>query len=74
MIFSNSKIYDILKWTGSTALPAIAVFIITMGDVWGIQYSKEISATVTAVAVLLNAFLGVSSIKYHESPAEEEQG
>ena len=71
MIFSNSKIYDVLKWVGSVVLPALSVFIITMGDTWHLEYAKEISATVTAVAVFLNALLGVSSIKYHEG---EERG
>ena len=71
MIFSNSKIYDVLKWVGSVVLPSLAVFIVTMGDTWHLEYAKEISATVTAVAVFLNALLGVSSIKYHES---EERG
>ena len=71
MIFQNNRIYDILKWIGGIVLPALAVFIVTMGDTWNLQYANEISATVTALAVFLNALLGVSSIKYHQ---EEDRG
>lgn len=70
MIFKNSKVYDVLKWLGSVVIPAFAVLVATLGEVWGMTYAKEISATCTALAVFLNALLGISSIMYQNQNKE----
>ena len=64
MIFSD-KVYDILKWVAIVCLPALSVFINVIGKIWGFgEIAVLISQTITAVAVLLGALLGVSAIQY----------
>lgn len=55
-------IYKILKWMGLIALPAIAVFVSTVGQAWGLDpgLSNAIVATLNAAGVLVGALLGIS--------------
>ena len=63
----NDKLYDILSWIGKIVLPALAVLYATLADTWGLPYSSEISATIMAVDVFLNALLGVSTANYYKN-------
>ena len=64
MIFSN-KVFDILKWCAIVALPAISTFIAIISKIWGwADLGVMISQTITAVAVLIGALLGISAIQY----------
>lgn len=56
----SSKAYDILKWLGLIALPAIATFIGVIGAVWGWNDTDAIVATINAIGVLVGALIGVS--------------
>ena len=56
----SSKAYDILKWLGLIALPAIATFIGVIGAVWGWNDTDAIVATINAIGVLIGALIGVS--------------
>lgn len=56
----SSKAYDILKWLGLIALPAIATFIGVIGSVWGWNDTDAIVATINAIGVLVGALIGVS--------------
>lgn len=56
----SSKAYDILKWLGLIALPAIATFIGVIGAVWGWTDTDAIVATINAIGVLVGALIGVS--------------
>lgn len=70
MIF-NDKWYDILKWVAIVCLPALSVFISVIGKIWGFaDIALMISQTITAVAVLLGALLGVSAIQYNSKGKE----
>lgn len=62
----NDKLYDILSWCGKIVLPALAVLYATLADTWGLPYSAEISATIMAVDVFLNALLGISTANYYK--------
>lgn len=60
-----NKYYDILKWVAIIALPAISTFIVVVSKIWGwAELGGMIAQTITAVAVLLGALLGVSSVNY----------
>nr|DAV69196.1 MAG TPA: holin [Caudoviricetes sp.] len=56
--------YDVLKNIGLLWIPALATFVNTVGMVWGIAYTNEVTATITAFGVLLGAGLKVSSDRY----------
>ena len=60
----NNQTYDILKRVALIVIPAIATFVNAVGMVWGVPYTNEATATITAFGVLLGAALGVSSNNY----------
>lgn len=60
----NNKTYDILKSVALIVIPALATFVNAVGIVWGIPYTTEATATITAFGVFLGASLGVSSLNY----------
>lgn len=73
MIFNN-KVYDVLKWIATVALPALASFVLVIGQIWGwTDLTVPIGATVAALATFLGALLGISSIQYQKK-AELEKG
>lgn len=67
-MFTN-KAYDVLskvqRW-----LPALGVFYLTLGKIWGLPYSGEINETIVALATLLAATLEVSSARYYKAEGE----
>ena len=62
----NDKVYDVLAWCGKIVLPALAVLYATLADTWGLPYSSEISTTIMAIDVFLNALLGISSANFYK--------
>ena len=63
----NDKIYDILKWIAIVALPALSTFVVVLGKIWGWgDIAPMVAQTITAVAVLLGALLGISTIQYNK--------
>lgn len=61
--------YDALKNFALLWIPALATFVNTIGMVWGIPYTNEITATITALGVFIGAGLKVSSSRY-EPPVD----
>ena len=45
-------------------IPALATFVNAVGIVWGIPYTNEATATITAFGVFIGAALGISSKNY----------
>ena len=62
----SNRLYDILKYFSSIALPAIAALYLTLSDIWNLPYGEKISATILAVVALMNTLLGVSSVRYRK--------
>lgn len=61
----NNKWFDVLKWCSIVCLPALSTFIVVISKIWGwADLGSMIAQTITAVAVLLGALLGISSIGY----------
>lgn len=61
----KNETYDILKKVALIFLPALATLWLTIGKIWGLPYTTEIGATITAIAVFLGACLEVSSKNYY---------
>jgi hypothetical protein len=55
------KAYKALKWAGLIACPALAVFVGTVGPVWGWPDVDAWVTTINSVGVLVGALLGVSA-------------
>ena len=62
----NGKVYDVLKWVAIIAMPAIAVLISSLGQIWGWADADKITLTINAVALCLGALIGVSSYQYNK--------
>nr|DAZ67102.1 MAG TPA: holin [Caudoviricetes sp.] len=56
----SSKAYEILKWAGLIAFPALATFIGVLGSVWGWTDTDAIVATINAIGVLIGSLIGIS--------------
>lgn len=68
----ENKTYDILAWVGRIVLPALSVLYATLGEIWGLLYTKEIPLTITAIDVFLNALLGISANNYYKNEKIEQ--
>ena len=75
MIFSNSKIYDWLKYFSTIALPAIIAFLTALSKAWSWNQdtTAAIAATLAAIAVLMNSLLQVSSNNYKKLNAMQAE-
>ena len=71
MIFDN-KTYDLLKKVAFIFAP-LAVFIGAICIIWGVPYSEQITATLSALNALLGALLGKSSKDYYEQTSVENE-
>lgn len=61
----SDKVYDILKWVSIVCLPALSTFIVVISKIWGwADMGTNIAQTITAIAVLIGALIGISSINY----------
>lgn len=56
----NNRAYEMLKWAGLIAFPAIATFVGVIGAVWGWHDTDAIVTTLNAIGVLIGALIGVS--------------
>lgn len=63
----NNKTYDVLKWIGLIACPAIAAFIGGLFPVWNLPYGDAITTTINLIGTLIGALLGFSTSKYNKS-------
>lgn len=61
----SNETYDLLKKIALYILPALATLWLTIGKIWGIPYTTEIGATLTAIDVFIGACLGISSKNYY---------
>lgn len=63
----NNKAYDILKWLAAPGLPAVAAFLVTMGEILNQQPFSIAGAIVAALATMFGAWTGSASRTYFES-------
>lgn len=67
-----NKVFDWLKWIAIIALPALSTFIVVISKIWNwADLGSMIAQTITAVAVLLGALLGVSSVNYKGDESDD---
>lgn len=60
----SNKTYDILKWIAMLFLPALAILVRSVFQIWSLPYGEEISATIVAINAFLGAILGISNTIY----------
>ena len=64
--FLPDNVYQILKWLGLIACPALATFIGVVGPVWGMPYVDATVTTINATGLLIGALIGASHITAKE--------
>lgn len=62
----NNKTYEIMKWITMIALPAISVFIGTVGVELGISDPDTLVTILNAITVLMGSLIGVSTLNYNK--------
>ncbi len=60
----SNKVYDILAYIGRIVLPACATLYGTLAGIWQLPYGEAIVATISAIALFLNALLKIQSNGY----------
>lgn len=65
--FLPNGVYDVLKWIGLIACPALAVFYGVVAPAWDLPYPDEIVLTLNAVGVLIGALIGASALTAKEN-------
>jgi len=63
----NNKIYDVGKWIVLILLPALAVLINGLGELYGWVSAPTIVTTINLITVFLGSILQVSSNKYNKN-------
>ena len=57
-----NKWYDVLKWVGLIACPALATFYGVVAPLWGWPSPENVVTTINAVGVLIGALIGYSAL------------
>lgn len=68
--FLPDKVYDVLKWVGLALLPALGVFIATVGKAWGFAYIEQTVITIDALGVFIATVIGYSHLTAEEADDE----
>ena len=66
------KIYQVLKWLGLIACPALATFYGVVAPLWGLPNVEAVVTTINAFGVLIGALIGYSTITASEKEKSEE--
>lgn len=56
-----NEVYQVLKWLGLIACPAVATFVGAVFPAWGIPNADAVVLTLNAAGVLIGALIGVSA-------------
>lgn len=66
----SNKAYDILKFTCTIFLPALASLYFGLSQIWGFPYGEEIVGTISCIDVFIGALIGISSANYYKDLGE----
>lgn len=68
-----NEVYQVLKWLGLIACPAIATFIGAVFPAWGIPNADAVVLTLNATGVLIGALIGVSAATSKQVDGDSEE-
>lgn len=63
----SNKVYNVLKYISVIVVPALVLLVNTIGQIWNLGHTTEISATISAIGVFLGALIQISSAKYNKA-------
>lgn len=67
-----NEVYQVLKWLGLIACPAVATFVGAVFPAWGIPNADAVVLTLNATGVLIGALIGVSAATSKQVPEGSE--
>lgn len=62
----DNKVYDVLKYIATIALPALTTLYGVIGATLNIPYTQEVVTIAIAVDACLGTMLGISSYNYNK--------
>jgi hypothetical protein len=62
----NNQLYDTMKWLVRYALPALAVLVLAVSDIWGVPYGPQIVGTIAAFTSFLSLIMALGIYKYNQ--------
>lgn len=65
------KVYNVLKWVGLVALPAVATFVGTVGTACDWEFTGIAVTIITAAGTLVGTLLGVSHATAKEAVGDD---
>lgn len=68
----SDKIYDIVKWTLLTFVPALILLITTLGSIYNFD-TEIIVATISAISTFIGGLLGISNANYYKKKLEQKE-
>lgn len=71
MIFKNSRTYDLLK-NIALIMPLFIVLYETVGKIWSIPYTEQITLTLTAINAFVGGLVKISSTKFNKTELWEQ--
>ena len=66
-------LYQVLKWVGLIACPAVATFVGAVFPAWGIPNVDAVVLTLNSAGVLIGALIGVSAATSRQVDEGNEQ-
>lgn len=66
-------LYQVLKWVGLIACPAVATFVGAVLPAWGIPNVDAVVLTLNSAGVLIGALIGVSAATSRQVDEGNEQ-
>lgn len=66
----DSKVFDIIRFIGEVALPALGALYFGIAQIWGLPYGEMVVGTIACVTTAVGAIVGVSRKKYNERGGE----
>lgn len=66
-------LYQVLKWVGLIACPAVATFVGAVFPAWGIPNVDAVVLTLNSAGVLIGALIGVSAATSRQVDEGKEQ-
>lgn len=67
-----NEVYQVLKWLGLIACPAVATFVGAVFPAWGIPNADAVVLTLNAAGVLIGSLIGVSAATSKQVPEGSE--
>lgn len=64
------NVYTVLKWIGLVCLPALAWYVLEVGELVGIVNPEGIAKILNATGTLLGILIGVSTYNYNKDKEE----